>query len=40
LIANGASTSTLTLTPLEGATHYTGVGPYIEAFVPILLSLQ
>ncbi len=40
LIENGTSTSVLTLTPLEGATHYTGVVPYIEAMVPLILDLQ
>jgi pimeloyl-ACP methyl ester carboxylesterase len=40
LIENGTPTSTLTLTPLEGFTHYTGVVPYVEAFVPLLLQYQ
>ena len=40
LISNGASPSTLTLTPLQGKTHFTGVVPYIEAFVPELISLK
>lgn len=40
LIANGTPSSVLTLTPLEGFTHYTGVVPYVEAFVPLLLSYQ
>jgi len=38
LIANGTPTSVISLTPLEGYTHYTGVVPYIEEFVPLLLS--
>lgn len=38
LIENGAPTSIVSLTPLDGKTHYTGVVPYIEAFVPILLA--
>ncbi|WOK08383.1 lipase family protein [Imperialibacter roseus] len=40
LIENGTPTSVLTLTPLEGFTHYTGVVPYVEAFVPLLLEYQ
>lgn len=40
LIANGASTSTVTFTPLPGATHGTGVVPYIEIFIPIMISLS
>ena len=40
LIENGTPTSVLTLTPLEGFTHYTGVLPYVEAFVPLLLEYQ
>lgn len=40
LIQNGASTSVLTLTSLEGSTHGTGIVPYIEAFVPILLEMK
>lgn len=40
LIANGASTSVLTFTTLPGATHATGVVPYIEKFIPTLLSLK
>lgn len=40
LIGNGASTSILTLTKLPGADHGSGVVPYIEQFVPKMLSLK
>lgn len=40
LIANGASTSTVTFTPLENADHGSGVIPYVQRFVPILLDLK
>jgi pimeloyl-ACP methyl ester carboxylesterase len=40
LIANGASTSTVTLTSLDGATHTTGIFPYIELFIPAVLAMQ
>jgi pimeloyl-ACP methyl ester carboxylesterase len=40
LIANGASTSILTLTRLDGATHTTGIFPYIEEFLPMVLDLR
>ncbi|MFZ6000069.1 MAG: alpha/beta hydrolase family protein [Bacteroidota bacterium] len=40
LIANGASNSTVTFTTLPGKTHYTGVVPYIEQFVPKMLELD
>lgn len=40
LISNGASTSTLTFTPLPGKTHGTGVVPYIQQFIPIMISLK
>lgn len=40
LIANGASTSVVSLTALPGATHGTGVIPYIEDFIPKMLSLK
>ncbi|HCW06945.1 MAG TPA: hypothetical protein DGG95_06230 [Cytophagales bacterium] len=40
LISNGATTSTLTLTAFPGKTHYTGLQPYIETFVPKLISLK
>jgi pimeloyl-ACP methyl ester carboxylesterase len=40
LIANGTSTSVLTLTKLPGATHYTGVFPYLELVLPQLLSAK
>ena len=37
LIANGASTSVVTFTALPGATHYTGIFPYIEKILPDIL---
>lgn len=40
LIANGASTSIVTLTALPGATHGTGVVPYIEDFIPKIIALK
>lgn len=40
LISNGASTSILTLTPFPGKTHFTGLQPYIETFVPQLILLK
>ncbi len=40
LIANGATTSILSLTTLPGANHGTGVLPYIQNFVPIMVSLK
>lgn len=40
LIANGASTSVVTLTTLQGADHYTGIFPYIDLFVPKMLSMK
>jgi len=40
LIANGASTSVLSLTPLPGKDHATGVLPYIEDFIPKMLQLK
>ncbi|HZY78723.1 MAG TPA: alpha/beta hydrolase [Cyclobacteriaceae bacterium] len=40
LIANGASTLTVTLTPLPGADHSGGVFPYIEKMIPKVLSLM
>ncbi|GHN01939.1 hypothetical protein WSM22_34280 [Cytophagales bacterium WSM2-2] len=40
LISNGASASVVTFTPLPGKTHGTGVVPYIEAFIPIMISLK
>ncbi|MBS1490652.1 MAG: hypothetical protein JSS93_09000 [Bacteroidetes bacterium] len=40
LLANGASPSVLTFTTLPGATHGTGVVPYIQDFIPIMLSLK
>jgi pimeloyl-ACP methyl ester carboxylesterase len=40
LIANGASTSVVTLTTLEGADHYTGVFPYIEKFIPQMIDMN
>jgi pimeloyl-ACP methyl ester carboxylesterase len=40
LIAHGASPSILTLTTLPGATHGTGVLPYIEDFIPKMIQLK
>jgi pimeloyl-ACP methyl ester carboxylesterase len=40
LIANGASTSTVTLTTLPGKTHSTGVVPYIEDIIPKILQMR
>jgi pimeloyl-ACP methyl ester carboxylesterase len=40
LISNGALSSTLTLTSFPGKTHYTGLQPYIETFVPQLILLK
>lgn len=40
LISNGASETVVTFTPLPGADHGTGVGPYIEDFIPKLLTLR
>jgi len=40
LIANGASTSVVTLTTLEGADHYSGIFPYIDLFFPKMLSMK
>jgi pimeloyl-ACP methyl ester carboxylesterase len=40
LIANGTSTSVVTLTALPGADHGSGVFPYIERFIPKMLSLR
>ncbi|RED93873.1 alpha/beta hydrolase family protein [Marinoscillum furvescens] len=40
LIANGASKEVVTFTAFEGATHGTGVSPYIEAFIEVLLKLE
>jgi hypothetical protein len=39
LLANGASTSTVTLTPLEG-THSSAIEPYIGELIGKLLSLK
>ncbi|MGE0772932.1 MAG: alpha/beta hydrolase family protein [Cyclobacteriaceae bacterium] len=39
-IAQGASTNTVTFTPLNGATHNTGVIPYVEDFVKKLGALK
>lgn len=39
LVANGASKTILTFTPLPG-THGTGVLPYIESFIPKMLELR
>ncbi|HEY5825268.1 MAG TPA: alpha/beta hydrolase [Cyclobacteriaceae bacterium] len=40
LIANGASASVISLTTLPGATHGTGVIPYVEDFIPKMLALK
>lgn len=40
LIDNGASPSVVTFTSLPGATHYTGIFPYIDLFIPQVLSMQ
>lgn len=40
LISNGASTDVVKFTTLAGATHATGVIPYIEDFVPVMLDLK
>lgn len=39
LIANGASKSVVTFTTIPG-THYTGVTPYLEDFIPKMLALK
>ena len=40
LLSNGASSSIVTLTKLPGADHGSGVLPYIQSFVPIMISLK
>lgn len=40
LISNGASTSIVTLTSFPGKDHETGIGPYIEDFIPKMLALR
>ncbi len=40
LIANGTPTSIVTLTALPGANHSTGVLPYLQSFIPIMVSLK
>jgi pimeloyl-ACP methyl ester carboxylesterase len=40
LLANGASASTLKFSTLENADHGSGIIPYVEQFVPILLDLK
>lgn len=40
LIANGASPSIVTFTTLQGADHYTGIFPYIELFIPKMMSMK
>ena len=40
LIANGAPTSIVTLTTIPGANHSTGVLPYLQSFIPIMVSLK
>ena len=39
LLANGASVSVISLTPLEG-THSSAIQPYIADFIPKLLALR
>jgi pimeloyl-ACP methyl ester carboxylesterase len=40
LLANGASTEVLKFKTLPGATHSTGVVPYLEEMIPTVLSLK
>jgi pimeloyl-ACP methyl ester carboxylesterase len=40
LLANGASTNSVSLTTLIGADHGSGVKPYIEDFIPKIISLK
>lgn len=40
LIANGASSSTISLKALTGKNHSTGVVPYFESFIPTMLDLR
>ncbi|MFT6855574.1 MAG: pimeloyl-ACP methyl ester carboxylesterase [Cyclobacteriaceae bacterium] len=40
LLGNGASESIVTFETFSGATHGTGVGPYIESFIPEILNLE
>lgn len=40
LISNGASETLITFIPLPGADHGSGVGPYIEDFIPRLLAMR
>jgi hypothetical protein len=40
LLANGASTELLKFKTLPGATHSTGVIPYLEDMIPTVLSLK
>lgn len=40
LISNGGSETLITFIPLPGADHGSGVGPYIEDFIPKLLALR
>lgn len=40
LIQNGASPSIVTFTSFPGQTHSTGIVPYIETFVPTMISLK
>lgn len=40
LLANGSSSNVVSLTTLPGATHYTGVLPYVELFFPKMLELR
>lgn len=40
LISSGASPSVVTFTSLPGATHYTGIFPYLESILPKIMSLK
>lgn len=40
LISNGASASTIEFITLPGADHGSGIEPYVEDFMPRLLSLS
>jgi len=40
LITNGASSSIVTFTSLPGATHYTGIFPYLELVLPQLIDAK
>jgi hypothetical protein len=40
LMANGTASGVLTLTALPGKDHGSGIIPYVELFVPLLLGLK